>query len=72
MVNALLKAAINWKCADDVQQSILDALLEDDYDYAEYRRRKAEHERVIAELVLPAKRALHLAIERAVIEEEEK
>ena len=64
-MNALLKAAIAWRNADDIQQSLLDALLEDDYDYAEYQRRKTEHERIVAELVLPAKRALHLAIEMA-------
>ena len=64
-MNALLKAAIAWRNADDIQQAFRQAMIDDDYDYAEYGRRQTEHERIMAELVLPAARALHLAIEMA-------
>jgi len=63
-MNALLKAAIAWRDADDGQQLIFSAMT-GGCDYEEWQRLYRERERMIAEFLLPAERALHLAIEQA-------
>ena len=63
-MKALLKAAIDWRNADNEQQLILDAM-NGEITQSEFQRLLMEHEEIMDKIVLPAKRALRLAIEMA-------